>query len=84
MEEKLNELYNECIEELKSIGINVIDNELIGEIDIHLSKRNTKGDQKYPYKRKLDISYTFETLYVYKVSGEDTMNQHNKCIKVVL
>lgn len=44
MEEKLNELYNECIEELKSIGINVIDNELIGEIDIHLSKRNTKGD----------------------------------------
>ena len=42
MEEKLNELYNECIEELKSIGINVIDNELIGEIDICFSKRNTK------------------------------------------
>jgi len=42
MEEKLNELYNECIDDLKSIGLNVIDNELIGKIDIHLSKRNTK------------------------------------------
>ena len=43
MEEKLNKLYNECVEELKSIGLNIIDNELIGKIDIFYSKRNNKS-----------------------------------------
>jgi predicted RNA-binding Zn-ribbon protein involved in translation (DUF1610 family) len=42
MEEKLNKLYNKCINELKSIGINVLDEKNIGNIEIKLSKRNNK------------------------------------------
>lgn len=42
MEEKLEALYRECIEELKSIQINIKDNPLIGKIDIRIAKRNTK------------------------------------------
>lgn len=42
MEKKLINLYKECIEELKSIGINIEDKENIGEIKISLSKRNNK------------------------------------------
>lgn len=41
MEEKLYKLYNECIEELKKIGIDVY-NPNIGVIEIKLSKRNNK------------------------------------------
>ena len=42
MEEKLNQLYEECIQELKTIGIDLKNKELIGKITISLSKRNTK------------------------------------------
>lgn len=42
MWEKLNNLYLECIAELKSIGIDVTNNKEIGEIDINISKRNNK------------------------------------------
>lgn len=43
LEKKLNKLYTECIEDLKKIGIDIYDKELdIGEIDIHISKRNNK------------------------------------------
>ena len=41
MQEKLERLYNECIEELNSIGID-INNEAVGEIDINIAKRNLK------------------------------------------
>ena len=41
MEEKLNRLYEECINELKSININ-LEEENIGKIDISLSKRKNK------------------------------------------
>ena len=42
MEEKLNILYKECVEELKNIGIDVLNKEIVGNIEIHLSKRNNK------------------------------------------
>ena len=42
MEEKLNKLYKESIEELKKIGIDVLDSKKIGEINIKISKRNNK------------------------------------------
>lgn len=42
MEEKLQNLYCQCIKELKSIGIDVINNELIGTIDVSISKRATR------------------------------------------
>lgn len=42
MEEKLIDLYNECINELKTIGINVLDNPDVGKIQIKFSRRNAK------------------------------------------
>lgn len=42
MEEKLQQLYNECIKELKSINLDIINNSKIGEIDISLAKRESK------------------------------------------
>lgn len=42
MEEKLIKLFDECKLELQSIGINVENKEIFGEIDINLSKRKTK------------------------------------------
>ena len=34
MEEKLNILYKECVEELKNIGIDVLNKEIVGNIEI--------------------------------------------------
>lgn len=42
MEEKLIKLYNECVEELNSIKIDIVNNCNIGSIDIKLAKRNSK------------------------------------------
>ena len=42
MENKLNTLYQQCINELASIGINIQNNKDIGNIQIHISKRNNK------------------------------------------
>ena len=42
MEEKLQKLYEEAIQELQSIGINMHDDKEIGKIEIHISKRNNK------------------------------------------
>lgn len=41
MSRSLNELYNECIIELKSIGVNIFSDD-IGRIEIGISKRNNK------------------------------------------
>lgn len=42
MEQKLKKLYEECIKELQSIGINILDEEKIGKISIKLSRRKNK------------------------------------------
>lgn len=42
MDEKLIEIFNECVNELKLIGIDVLDEKRVGKIDISLSKRNNK------------------------------------------
>ena len=42
MEEKLNKLYNECIDELKKIGIDILNEEQFGKIEISIAKRNAK------------------------------------------
>ena len=42
MDEKLNNLYEKCVNELKEIGINVLDTKKVGKIDIKVSKRNNK------------------------------------------
>ena len=42
MEEKLKKLYNQVIEELQKIGINMQDKQQVGTIEISLSKRNNQ------------------------------------------
>ena len=42
MEEKLNRIFLECVNSLKQIGIDVLDEKNIGKIDISISKRNNK------------------------------------------
>lgn len=42
MEHKLEIIYNKCLEELRNIGIDVLNSAQIGTIDISLSKRNNK------------------------------------------
>lgn len=42
MEAKLQKIYNECVQELKSIGIDISNSDKIGTIDISISKRNNK------------------------------------------
>lgn len=42
MKEKLERIYEICLKELKSIGIDVLNSAQIGTIDIALSKRNNK------------------------------------------
>lgn len=42
MEAKLLKLYDECVQELKNIGIDVLNTEQIGTVDISISKRNNK------------------------------------------
>lgn len=62
MEQKLSKLYNECILELKGIGIKVLNNRDIGDIEIGISKRNNKRygvckqrspDEKTKYIKRL-------------------------------
>lgn len=42
MEEKLIKLYAQCVNELKSIGIDLGNKEIVGDIDIRLSPRASK------------------------------------------
>lgn len=42
MEEKLNKLYNECIDELNKIGIDILNEKQFGKIEISIAKRNAK------------------------------------------
>lgn len=42
MEEKLERLYNECIEELKKVDLDFTDEKKYGKIDIKIAKRNAK------------------------------------------
>lgn len=42
MQKKLEKLYNDCVNELKSINIDIIDNPLVGDIDLKIAKRDTK------------------------------------------
>lgn len=41
-EDKLNKLYQQCINELESIGIHIQESKDIGKVEIHISKRNNK------------------------------------------
>ena len=70
MEEKLIKLYEECIEELQSIKLEIINNELVGQIDIKLAKRNSKRygccKQEEPDKKCYHISRKTKQYDVFK------------------
>ena len=42
MEQKLKELYLECVQELNKLGIDILDEKQYGKIDIFIAKRNNK------------------------------------------
>ena len=42
MEEKLEQLYKECLEELKKVGLDLENEKEYGKIDIKIAKRNAK------------------------------------------
>ena len=65
MEEKLLKLYNEAIEELKSINIDILDERNVGKIDIQISNRYLK---RYGYckQEKPDKKYKTIRKYRYK------------------
>lgn len=77
MEEKLKRLYKDCINELKTINIDITDNNLIGEIDIKIAKRNSKRygccKQEEPDKR----FYHTEKRNNKKVKVYDKFNKHH-------
>ena len=60
MEEKLNSIYEEVIQELNAIGIDMLGYEKVGKIEIKISKRNNKRygccKQEEPDKRFKKIS----------------------------
>ncbi len=63
MEEKLINLYNESIQELKSIDIDMQDKKYIGTIDIQISPRALK---KYGYCKQEDPDKKYKTVKRYK------------------
>ena len=93
MEEKLNTLYNECKNELKSIGIDLDDKSKVGTINIRLAPRNCKRygcckqnkpneDTKYIEKigRRKYIKYAIYNEHAIEVS-KWVMELNNDIIK---
>ena len=77
MEEKLEQIYIKCIEELKSIGIDVLNKEQIGKISISISKRN---NQRYGCCKQEQPD--LKTKYIEKVGRKKIIryakfNKHN-------
>lgn len=86
MEEKLVQLYNECIVELNSIGISIKE---CGRIDISIAKRNAKRygcckqeepDKKTRYKEKGKIKYYNFNVHHIEIS-KWVMQLNDKIIK---
>lgn len=77
MEEKLEILFKECIEELRTININILDEETIGKIDIKITKRNSKRygccKQEEPDKNRYHIIKRGRT----KIKRYDKYNKHH-------
>lgn len=76
MEERLNQLFNECIKELKSIGIDV-ENGNIGEISISLAKRKAKRYGCCKQENPDTKYYHIEKRGRYKVKVYDKFKKHN-------
>lgn len=93
MEEKLKKLYNECIQELKAINIDIMDQSKYGEIEIKLAKRNSKRygcckqsepDKKYYHfvKRGYKRTKVYDKFQKHQIEiGKWVMELDDKIIK---
>lgn len=76
MKIKLDKLYRECVDELKNIGIDILDESKFGKIEISISKRNNKryGCCK---QEKPDINYiVIKKMGRRKVLSYEKFNEH--------
>lgn len=74
---KLEELYAKCIEELKSIGIDILKIPYIGKIDISISKRNNKRYGCCKQEEPIKESKTIEKLGRKRVIRYGIFNKHH-------
>jgi len=85
MEKKLNKLYNECIKELETIGIKIIENKQIGNIDIKIAVRSNKRygccKQENPDKSSAKTKIIGRKKYIYY---EKFMEHHIEISKWVM
>ena len=88
MEEKLNKLYDECIKELSTIGIDA-SQEKLGQIDIKIAKRNCKRygcckqeepDKTTAYRKNRIVYYKKFNKHHIEIS-KWVMSLNNKTIK---
>ena len=63
MNEKLLKLYKECINELKSIGVEILDEKNIGKIDIQVSSRSLK---RYGWCKQENPDKNYKTVKKYR------------------
>ena len=74
---KINELYMECIEELKCIGIDIFHIANIGSIDISISKRNNKRYGCCKQEEPNKTTRTVEKIGRKKVVRYGIFNKHH-------
>lgn len=77
MEEKLGNLYQECIDELRSIGIDILDEEKIGIIDIKIAKRNAKRYGCCKNEKPNKNFYTISKNGRYRVRKYEVFMEHH-------
>ena len=77
MEQKLHKLFFECVNELKNIGIDILNERQYGKIDISISKRNNKRygccKQEEPDKKYKAVTKIGRR----KVIRYEKFNKHN-------
>lgn len=77
MKQKLNKLYLECVEELNNIGIDILNKQIYGKIDITISKRNNK---RYGCCKQEEPDRNFKTINKIgrrKVIRYEKFNKHH-------
>lgn len=75
--EKLESLYKECICELKSIGIEILDTEKIGTIDIRIAQRNAKRYGCCKNEKPDTNCYTITRKGRYRVKKYEIFKEHH-------
>lgn len=77
MDEKLIKLYNECLNELKSIGIDMENSEKIGKINIALAKRKAKRYGCCKQSKPVNTCYHIEYRNYRRIKIYDIFMRHD-------